>query len=226
MFFLFLMAHLVADFLLQPFWLVVRKRRWDGLAIHGALVLLCMLLVSALDARALVLWPAMLAITAVHVAADWWKVHRADRLLRPAIVPFLADQVIHVATLAVALSLALPWDAVWSLHTTAMAPVALLVSAYVIATCAAPIGVMVWLDPSFTHVALAKSARARSFLFGAATVSLALFAGTLALPATLLGFAVAARRPASGHPLDTPAGLIVVLTVAAGVGAALVMLHL
>ena len=31
MFYLFLFAHLVADFALQPFWLVLRKRHWDGL---------------------------------------------------------------------------------------------------------------------------------------------------------------------------------------------------
>ncbi len=35
MLYLFLFAHLVADFVLQPFWLVQRKRHWDGLLIHG-----------------------------------------------------------------------------------------------------------------------------------------------------------------------------------------------
>ena len=30
MFYLFLLAHLVADFVLQPYWLVVRKRRWEA----------------------------------------------------------------------------------------------------------------------------------------------------------------------------------------------------
>ena len=80
MFYLFLLAHLVADFVLQPYWLVVRKRRWDGLLLHGGIVLACMLLLPLADAAALALWPVMLAITAVHIVADWLKVHHGGRI--------------------------------------------------------------------------------------------------------------------------------------------------
>ena len=103
MFYLFLLAHLVADFVLQPYWLVVRKQRWDGLLIHGGIVLVCMLLLPLADAAALALWPAMLAITAVHIAADWWKVRYGGRIPGPPIGPFLLDQLIHVTTLCVVL---------------------------------------------------------------------------------------------------------------------------
>jgi hypothetical protein len=230
MIYLFLLAHLVADFILQPYWLVVRKRRWDGLLIHGGLVLACMLALPLIDRAALALWPAMLGGTAVHMAADWWKVRYGDRVPGPPIVPFMLDQVIHVTTLAVALSLALPAGQIWALAASPVAPLALWAAAYVTAACATPIAVMIWLDPSFQHAALAGGARLRSLLAGVGIVSLTLFGGPLALPATLFGLVVIVRRGADGqaarpaHPLDTPVGLLTILCVAAALGAALTMI--
>jgi hypothetical protein len=224
MIYLFLLAHLVADFMLQPYWLVVRKRRWDGLLIHGSLVLACMLLLSLIEPTSLALWPVMLGITAVHVAADWWKVHRADRVLRPAILPFLLDQMIHFSTIAVALSLVLPSEQVWGVATSSAGWTAIYASAYIVAALAVPIGVMIWLDPTFSQNKLAPKARLRSFIAGAAAISLALFSGALALPAALLGFVVVSRHPASSHPLDTPVGLITVLLIAVSLGATLVLI--
>ena len=57
---------------------------------------------------------------------------------------------------------------------------ALYAAAYVVAACATPIGVMIWLDPAFTNVAMAGGARLRSLLIGAMIVSLTLFGGLLA----------------------------------------------
>jgi len=224
MFYLFLLAHLVADFVLQPYWLVVRKRQWDGLLIHVGIVLLCMLLLPLLDRSALTLWPAMLGVAAVHLAADRWKVRFGDRIPGPPIGPFLFDQAIHVTTLCAALSLALPQAQVWSLSASRVAPAALYASAYVIAAFATPIGVMIWLDPEFSNAALAGGARVRSLLAGASAVSLALFGGLLALPATLLGMAVVARRPRSAHPLDMPAGMLAVICIAAALGTAIALM--
>ena len=221
MFYLFLLAHLVADFVLQPYWLVVRKQRWDGLLIHGGIVLACMLLLPLADPAALALWPAMLAITGVHIAADRWKVRYGNRIPGPPIIPFLLDQVIHVTTLGVVLGLALPAGQIWMIVASPMARLALYAAAYVVATCATPIGVMIWLDPAFTNVALAGKARLRSLLAGAVAVSLALFGGLLALPATLIGATLIVRHPLSTHPLDMPAGLLAVLCVGAAVGTAL-----
>ena len=225
MLYLFLFAHLVADFVLQPFWLVLRKRRWDGLLIHGAIVLACMLLLPLLDRAALALWPVMLAITAVHVAADWWKVHHGDCIPGPPIGPFMLDQMVHLATLCGALSLPLPAAQVWSLAGSPAAQLALYGSAYLIAACATPIGVMVWLDPAFANAALSGAARLRSMVAGAAVVTLTLFGGLIALPMTLLGVLVIARHPRSAHPLDLPSGLLVVLGVGAALGTALAMMR-
>ncbi|MBC8163974.1 MAG: DUF3307 domain-containing protein, partial [Roseiflexaceae bacterium] len=160
MFYTFLFAHLVADFAMQPYWLVQRKRRWDGLLLHGAAVLMCMLALALVEPAVFALWPAMLTITGVHIATDWWKVHRADRLLRPAIVPFLLDQVIHVTTLAAVLWLSLGGTA-WAVDAT-LARWAMIGAGLVVAGLAVPIGVMIWLDPAFSKVALAPAARRRS----------------------------------------------------------------
>jgi hypothetical protein len=217
-FYLFLLAHLVADFMLQPYWLVARKRYWHGLAIHCSIVLACMLALPLLDPSVLGLWPAMLAITAVHFMADWWKVNKGHRIPGPPIGPFLLDQVIHLTTLAAVLSLLVPQERLWSLAGSPAAGTAVYAGAYIVALLAAPIAVMVWLDPSFEKQALAGRARVRSLVAGALVVSLTLYAGAVALPATLLGLAVAARRPLSAHPLDSATGLLVVMGVAALLG--------
>jgi hypothetical protein len=225
MLYLFLFAHLVADFVLQPFWLVLRKRRWDGLLLHGGIVLACMLLLPLLDRAALALWPVMLGITAVHMAADWWKVHFGDRIPGPPIGPFMLDQLIHLVTLAGALSLVLPAAQVWGLAGSPAAHWGMYGSAYLIAACATPIGVMVWLDPAFANAAISGAARLRSLVAGIAIVTLTLFGGLLALPATLLGIILIARRPRSPHPLDLPAGMLAVVGVGAAVGTALTLVR-
>jgi hypothetical protein len=230
MIYLFLLAHLVADFVLQPYWMVLRKRRWDGLLIHGGVVLACMLALPLLDRAALALWPAMLGITAVHIAADWWKVRYGDRIPGPPIVAFLLDQVIHIAALMSALSLTLPAGQVWATAASPAAPLSILAAAYIVAACATPIAVMIWLDPAFQHAALSGRARLRSLLVGVGIVSLTLLGGPAALPATLFGLMMSVRRGATrsvvlpAHPLDTPVGLLAVLCVAATLGAVLKMI--
>lgn len=224
MFYLFLLAHLVADFALQPYWLVMHKRQWYGLAIHGAIVLACMLALALIDRAVLTLWPAVLGITAVHAFADWWKIHRADRFLKPAILPFLLDQLIHAVTLIGVLSFALPQQVIWALSAT-HANAALYLAAYIVAGLAVPIGIMVWRDPTFVHVALAPTARLRSFAIGAAGVSLVLFAGVLALPIGLGGVILTMPHQEPAHPLDRVEGRLMVLFLAGLCGAAVAALR-
>jgi hypothetical protein len=224
MFYLFLFAHLVADFVLQPFWLVQRKRRWDGLLIHVAVVLACMLALALIEPAAAGLWPAMLGITALHLAADRWKVRHADALLRPPVVPFLVDQAIHVGVLAVVLGLFVPPEALWDLRATPLARPALFGSGYLAAALATPIALIVLFDPRFAHAASAAGARLRCLLVATVVFALALFGGPLAMPFALAGIAAAASRPASAHPLDAPLGLLVVALGAASVGTLLALL--
>ena len=224
MFYLFLFAHLVADFVLQPFWLVQRKRTWGGLFMHGGIVLACMLALPLFDRATLGLWPAMLTITAIHIAADRLKVRHGHRIPGPPIGPFLLDQLVHLTTLTVALGLALPASAAWSLHASPWALWALYGSGYIVAACAVPIGAMIWLDPTFSKQGLAAGARIRSLFAAAGVITLALYAGALALPVALLGVALVARQHASPHPLDGATGVFITTTCAACIGAALAFL--
>lgn len=145
-----LLAHLVADFVLQTRGLVARKRTPAGLAAHAALVGLAMVPVTwdRLDHW----WPWLLAITAVHAAIDWAKVRLEGHLsagsgLRlPPIVPFLGDQVLHILTLSAVAALvegagpALgnppPADVWWWIA-----------SAYLAGTFGLSIALPLWLDP-------------------------------------------------------------------------------
>ncbi|PDW03323.1 DUF3307 domain-containing protein [Candidatus Viridilinea mediisalina] len=221
MFYLFLLAHMIADFALQPLWLVRRKRYWYGLVIHIGLVLVCMLALGLLEPAARALWPAMLAIGAIHFLADWWKVNYGDGLFKQPLVPYLLDQVIHIGTLVLVLSLVVPPAQLWSPDAVAYGWLAIYLNAYMLAALAVPITLIVLFDPSFRHAAQAAHARARSLLAAVVVLSLSLLAGPLALPVTLAGLAWALRRPASQHPLDTPSGIMAVVFVAATTGALL-----
>jgi hypothetical protein len=93
-----LVAHLVADFPLQPDWMIRRKRNPLVLALH-------VLLVTGTAALALGGWPSgvLLILAGTHLAMDAIKVY----LLRDSLGSFAADQVVHLAVI-VALALAFP----------------------------------------------------------------------------------------------------------------------
>lgn len=139
------LAHLFADFVLQTRWLVVRKRTPAGLAAHAAIVGLAMVPVTwdRLDRW----WPWLLAITAIHAALDWaklrleaWLGQRPCRPL-PPIVPFLADQALHLLTLAAAVALAGAAD------TSTFGWQWWVASAYLAGTFGLSIALPLWLDP-------------------------------------------------------------------------------
>lgn len=218
MIYLFVLAHLLADFVLQPFWLVQRKRRWDGLLIHGGIVLTCMLALLTSAPQTQALWPAMLVIALVHTTADWWKVQRGNRLFRHPILPFLLDQTVHLTTIGVVLSLLVPGEQLWDAHLSPLSLTSVYVSGYIVAGFAAPIAVMIWLDPTFAAVVRAQAARLRSGLLGVAALSLALTCGALALPLTLTGLLWVARYPTAAHPLDTRRGRLLVVWLGALLG--------
>jgi hypothetical protein len=93
----------------------------------------------------------MLGITAVHIAADRWKVHFGERMPGPPIGPFMLDQVIHLVTLCAALSLALPAAQVWRLDASPAAHWGLYASA--------------------VNAAISGAARLRSLVAGVAVVT-------------------------------------------------------
>ncbi|MEI2805157.1 DUF3307 domain-containing protein [Albidovulum sp.] len=91
-----LVAHVLADFLFQPRWMVARKREPLTFLSHGVVVL-----ILAQAATGQVAAPALLALTFAHMAIDAAKL-RFGR----GIGGFLADQAAHLATIAATAALA------------------------------------------------------------------------------------------------------------------------
>ncbi len=83
-----LFAHMLADFVLQTRWMVVNKRNPVALTAHIAVVLVMAIACTG------VLHPALFALAGVHMALDAAKAWSPWKGLGP----FLADQVLHIAT--------------------------------------------------------------------------------------------------------------------------------
>ncbi len=89
-----LFAHFLADYPLQTNWLIVRKgQSWDGLALHGLMVLFMAILVLP-QYFPFVLIP-LLALSGVHTIQDWGKIYTGPRIKIHPIIPYLLDQVLH-----------------------------------------------------------------------------------------------------------------------------------
>jgi TM2 domain-containing membrane protein YozV len=95
---LLLVAHLVADFPLQPDWMIRRKRHPAMLVLHG-------LVVVGTAALALGGWPVtvLLILVGTHLAMDAVKVYALGNSLGS----FILDQAVHLAVI-VALAAAYP----------------------------------------------------------------------------------------------------------------------
>ncbi len=95
-----LLAHMLADYVLQTNWLVARKSQgWEGLALHGLMVFVMSLLV--LPAYLPVLFFPLLAMSLVHTFQDWVKVYTGPRIKIHPFIPYLIDQVLHYIQIAI-----------------------------------------------------------------------------------------------------------------------------
>ncbi|MCL6554155.1 MAG: DUF3307 domain-containing protein [Firmicutes bacterium] len=96
----FVLAHLIADFVLQPYELVELKRRPVGLVIHTAIHAA---VTAVLVAPFVPAWPLLLPPLAVaHYLIDWWKVTASPARGPASLGFFLADQALHLAVLGLA----------------------------------------------------------------------------------------------------------------------------
>lgn len=99
MFFALLTAHLVTDFVLQPDWMASAKRQsfWV-LALHAAITGLGAMVVAWLY------WPQLrgpaIVLAIIHLIVDWTKIRVDARLKQGGLVSFLADQLVHVLSIA------------------------------------------------------------------------------------------------------------------------------
>jgi len=144
MFYRLILAHLVGDFVLQNRWLVLRKRTLRGLTMHVGLLGLVMAVVTR--DRLGQWWPWLWVILIVHGVTDWAKVRLEPRLRLPPILPFLADQLVHVLSIAAVVTLAETDGA--GLAWSDVEPVWWIANVYLAATFALSIALPLWLDPS------------------------------------------------------------------------------
>jgi len=97
MFWTFLLAHMIADYPLQPDWLVRAKRTLPGLALHVAIHLLTYLLLLG-SARA-TFWTAAFILAGFHFLIDLGKNWLGTVRPQWIIWPYLIDQLLHYFTI-------------------------------------------------------------------------------------------------------------------------------
>ena len=96
-FWMFVLAHLIADYPLQTDWLVSVKRTWWGLSLHVS-VHLAMLIILAGPALP-TFWLYLLLLAAIHYLIDYFKNWLSS--VRPQWVngPYIFDQFLHLLSL-------------------------------------------------------------------------------------------------------------------------------
>ncbi len=95
-----MLAHLVADYPLQPDRLVTAKQHFPGLSIHIAIHWVTMTLFTW-PVRAIV-WPYVLIIALMHFGIDFIKVYMSRWRPQWVIGPYLIDQPLHWVSLIIA----------------------------------------------------------------------------------------------------------------------------
>ena len=117
------LGHLIGDFLLQPGWMVVAKRRGlPGLFGHSLVIMLCTAAVLASD-LAWVWWVVALA-GAAHLLIEVVTITLRQRLSLSGAAVFTLDQLLHFASLACIVWIAGPeiWQAATHTFTFELAP--------------------------------------------------------------------------------------------------------
>lgn len=88
---LLILAHTIADFVLQPHWMATQKAKPFILVLHSLIVLIC-----AQAALGQFTALPLIGLAVAHLVIDGIKVHLLPRTL----ATFLGDQAAHIATLA------------------------------------------------------------------------------------------------------------------------------
>jgi hypothetical protein len=97
MFWRILLSHILADYPLQPDWIVFNKRKAWGLGTHIAIHFGAMFVLVG-PAR-MQIWPKLLALAGVHLLLDITKSSITPARARSAIPYYLLDQLLHVVSI-------------------------------------------------------------------------------------------------------------------------------
>jgi hypothetical protein len=95
-----LFAHMLADYTLQTNWLIVRKgQAWDGLALHGLMVLATAIM--ALPQYITVMLVPLIVLSGIHTFQDWAKIYSGPRIQIHPFIPYMLDQVLHYTAIVI-----------------------------------------------------------------------------------------------------------------------------
>jgi hypothetical protein len=99
LFWYLLLAHFIADYPLQPTWMVRQKTRFRVLLLHVTIHFITMLVI--VGSAALRLWPYLLALAGIHFLIDAGK--NTINRMRPRWIsgPYLIDQLLHYVSIFV-----------------------------------------------------------------------------------------------------------------------------
>jgi hypothetical protein len=101
------LGHLLGDFVLQPAWLVMAKRRGiTGLLIHTAIIGLCTAAILFEELSSL--WNIVLLAMAAHLAIEVFSIRFRAFEHVSGLSVFLVDQALHMASLVILVWLATP----------------------------------------------------------------------------------------------------------------------
>ncbi len=99
------LGHLLGDFVLQPGWLVVAKRRGvAGLLLHVGIIGTCTAIILFRDLSSL--WNIVLLVMAAHVAIEVITIRARMGTSLSGLSVFLVDQALHITSIVLLVALA------------------------------------------------------------------------------------------------------------------------
>jgi hypothetical protein len=103
MFYYLFLAHLLADYPLQPNWLVSKKTRWGFLAIHALIQFLTSIIIVWIfySTTGLSTWPYLLLLAGIHLTIDTIKNLLSRKRSNWVKIPYLLDQFLHFISIMV-----------------------------------------------------------------------------------------------------------------------------
>jgi hypothetical protein len=212
------LAHLIADFILQPYELVRLKTRAVGLLIHAGIHAgVTAALVVPLSPRG---WPIAGLVGVIHYVIDYGKV-RAGFATGPAsLAAFVFDQLAHLAALAVVLVVAgVSWRAEWAFTSPQLTAAMFYGIPYVAVTFAGAIALyqfaLAYGTRSRPEELLAPLPRLAGYVERGAVLTALLFAGAAGwwLVAAWYAARVALARARRGNLVEIAGGLVMTLAL-------------
>ncbi|UCF59774.1 MAG: DUF3307 domain-containing protein [Anaerolineaceae bacterium] len=97
MFWRLFLAHLLGDYLFQPHWIVVNKRRIWVLSLHAAIHFVTMLLLVGITNEGA--WIKLLVLAIIHLIMDWAKGLLTELPEINTTLSYVIDQIIHIMIL-------------------------------------------------------------------------------------------------------------------------------